>query len=352
MKYLLAASLFVLVVSGPRAHADVKFEQLSFEAACKRAAKEHKSVMVDVYTDWCHWCKVLDQKTYTDKAVAAYADEHLIAIKINAEQGDGVAFAQKAAVHGFPTVIFFDEAGAESYRVGGYEPPTKFLTSMTVGTMGSLSTLEARVEQNPTDARAAFALAERYNSTSNPAKAVELYTRVVVLDTNNKLHLAEQAALPLAYASLNAGSTGALESFLQTYPAATVNVDIHEILMETYLRKQDVENARIHFSSLRTAHPEDYRLVNAFAWECATNKVYLDSALAYTETTVANAKDPGEKAVFLGTRAEVLFAMKKLGDAIRTDKDALALLPREQKYDRLRADLQRQLKKITEATLD
>ena len=42
----------------------------SFATAMEQARAEQKYVMVDFFTTWCHWCKVLDEKTYTDDRVS------------------------------------------------------------------------------------------------------------------------------------------------------------------------------------------------------------------------------------------------------------------------------------------
>lgn len=44
-----------------------------------------KKVFIDVYTDWCGWCKKMDKSTFTDPAVAAYINKHYYAVKFNAE---------------------------------------------------------------------------------------------------------------------------------------------------------------------------------------------------------------------------------------------------------------------------
>jgi thioredoxin-related protein len=50
-----------------------------------KAVKENKILIVDVYTDWCYWCKVMDKKTYEDKEIVAKINEYAIAVKFNPE---------------------------------------------------------------------------------------------------------------------------------------------------------------------------------------------------------------------------------------------------------------------------
>jgi len=57
--------------------------------------KQAKKVIVDVYTDWCRWCKVMDQKTFTDAALIKYLNENYHMVKFNAEIKDELTFKGK-----------------------------------------------------------------------------------------------------------------------------------------------------------------------------------------------------------------------------------------------------------------
>lgn len=98
-----------------------------------------KVVMLDFYTDWCGYCKKLDEEVYPEagvkQAMAAYEFR-----KINAEQGDANhALAQKYKVDGFPTIVFVDPKGNEVHRIVGYEPAAQFAEE--------LNTLTAKTKQ-------------------------------------------------------------------------------------------------------------------------------------------------------------------------------------------------------------
>ena len=40
-------------------------EWYSFNEGIALAKKENKHIVLDFYTDWCGWCKVMDQKTFS-----------------------------------------------------------------------------------------------------------------------------------------------------------------------------------------------------------------------------------------------------------------------------------------------
>lgn len=85
-------SLFFLVaiVGGLATQAQVNW--ISFEEALEQSKKEPKKILVDIYTDWCGYCKKMDVNTYSNKKLAAYINKHYYAVKFNAEQRPSVTF--------------------------------------------------------------------------------------------------------------------------------------------------------------------------------------------------------------------------------------------------------------------
>jgi len=65
---------------------------ISFEEAITLNKTNPKPIIVDVYTDWCHWCKVMDKKTYSNKTIVAYINANYYAVKFDAEQKEPVTF--------------------------------------------------------------------------------------------------------------------------------------------------------------------------------------------------------------------------------------------------------------------
>jgi thiol:disulfide interchange protein len=101
-------------VAGP----GVAFAQGSFDEALARARSEKRLLLVDVYTDWCGWCKKLEREVFSDGRVAAAAKD-LVAVRVNAEKG-GEKVAERYDVQGYPTVLFVDGSGKVVKRVDGF----------------------------------------------------------------------------------------------------------------------------------------------------------------------------------------------------------------------------------------
>lgn len=58
-----------------------------------------KKLLVDLYTDWCGWCKKMDKVTFQNPEIAKYLNDNYIPIKFNAEQKEEIVF--KDELHKF-----------------------------------------------------------------------------------------------------------------------------------------------------------------------------------------------------------------------------------------------------------
>ena len=62
-----------------------KVQWISVAELQRTYSKDPRPIIVDVYTSWCGWCKVMDKETYRNTKVADYINEHFYAVKLDAE---------------------------------------------------------------------------------------------------------------------------------------------------------------------------------------------------------------------------------------------------------------------------
>lgn len=60
-----------------------------------RMKKEPRKVFMDVYTDWCGWCKKMEATTFKNKDLVRYMNHNFYAVRLNAEQRDSIRFVGK-----------------------------------------------------------------------------------------------------------------------------------------------------------------------------------------------------------------------------------------------------------------
>lgn len=115
-----------------------KSKHYNFESGLAEAKKQNKLILIDVYTDWCKWCKKMDSDVYSNKEITEYLEDNFIFVKLNGEGNSKITYnnrvvtetviAKQFGVDGFPTTIFLKSNGSLISSMPGYYPPDKFLT--------------------------------------------------------------------------------------------------------------------------------------------------------------------------------------------------------------------------------
>ena len=149
MKKLLAFPLLItalLTLGGLQAQ---EIDWMSWDEAVALAASEKnpKKVFVDVYTDWCGWCKRMDKDTFQNPEVAAYMSQNYYMVKMDGEGTEPITYKGQtyefvaqgrngyhqlaaALLQGrlsYPTVVFLDENFQMLSPVPGYQKADAFL---------------------------------------------------------------------------------------------------------------------------------------------------------------------------------------------------------------------------------
>ncbi|MDD8018985.1 MAG: thioredoxin fold domain-containing protein [Bacteroidota bacterium] len=134
MKKIFFVSLMVMLSTISLAK-DLRWK--NFNDGIAEAKKSGKKVLVDVYTDWCTWCKKMDEVTYSDKNIKTYLEKNYVLIKLNAEGNENISyagqkispaqFAQQMGIDGYPATLFLDGRGEPITVLPGYSEPKMFI---------------------------------------------------------------------------------------------------------------------------------------------------------------------------------------------------------------------------------
>ena len=90
---LLGAGLVAFTIQKPaNTSCTATLKWYTWEEAAELNKTAPKKILVDVYTDWCGWCKRMDQSTFADSTVAAYVAANFYPVKLNAEQKADIQF--------------------------------------------------------------------------------------------------------------------------------------------------------------------------------------------------------------------------------------------------------------------
>lgn len=165
---LFSAAVLIAAAAGafPAAARAAEPRWLGWNAGLKEAAATHRPVLVDVYTDWCGWCKRMDRDVYSRPEIRDYLARRFVVVRLDAESPDaatyegrqhtGRSLAGRFRVSGYPTTIFLRESGEHLVNVPGYVPADRFLLLLRYvgdGHMERGETFEAFVRDAPAESK-------------------------------------------------------------------------------------------------------------------------------------------------------------------------------------------------------
>lgn len=141
MKNILTAAviaLLFLVSNEISAQEKSKINWMSIDQAFAAIKKEPRKIVIDVYTDWCGWCKVMDKNTFSDAKVIDFVNKKYYAVKLNAEQAGQIKVGDKTYTYpdlasqlmqgrmSYPTIVYLDEKFNMIQPIPGYQDAKAF----------------------------------------------------------------------------------------------------------------------------------------------------------------------------------------------------------------------------------
>jgi uncharacterized protein len=110
-----------LALASQAAAAPIHWQTRWTDAVFAQAAQQHRFVILDLHAVWCHWCHVMDEKTYGDPRVQALIAKHYVPISVDADGDPGLT--SRYGDWGWPATIVLAADGSEIVKRRGYIPP-------------------------------------------------------------------------------------------------------------------------------------------------------------------------------------------------------------------------------------
>jgi len=115
-------------------------EWMTLTEALEKQKTQPKKIFIDIYTDWCSWCKVMSKNTFSHQQIAGYINQYFYPVRFDAETTDTIEYLGKQYVNkgagrrpthelayvltnnrpSYPTITYLDEKGAMIQPLPGY----------------------------------------------------------------------------------------------------------------------------------------------------------------------------------------------------------------------------------------
>jgi len=128
-----------------------KINWMTWEEAIEANKTEPKQIFIDVYTEWCGWCKKMDAGTFTEPNIIAYMNKYFYAIKLDAEMKETIVFNDhtfvnpnpegKRSAHtlavslldskmSYPSFVILDQGFNRINILNGYQKPEPLMANL------------------------------------------------------------------------------------------------------------------------------------------------------------------------------------------------------------------------------
>ena len=233
----------------------------SLAEARGKAAAGGLLIIVDLFTDWCGWCREMDRNTWANPAVVAKSRSYVF-LKLNAETDpDGMELQRKFGVQSYPMVLLLDSSGAEFERLEGYLPAERFLERLKLALEDpdSLGNLRGRAHGEPANLEVRLRLGKRLFSRLALEEARAEFERIVAADPENRSRVADSALLHVALCQASVRETDdalrTLDRLRQSYPDSSVVPNAILLSGEILLRVGRRDAARSRLEAFLDRYP-------------------------------------------------------------------------------------------------
>lgn len=241
-------------------------------AAFAEARKTDKIVLVDLFADWCGWCKVMDAEVFSTPAFKQYA-ERFVLLRVDVEDGShGSEIQRRFRANSLPTLLLLDSRQALIGSIQGFVETDRLLQRLSLEVRqhdGYVARVEAVLAGS--DSESQQAMAKELHGKGDGERAAKLFEKVIATGALTGDELA-WAKLQLADSYRMAGrfedarsAARALKKGLETGSPQSVQISERVDLLLLYIAggAHDCQNAASALAAFEKGYPKSPYLKDA-----------------------------------------------------------------------------------------
>lgn len=273
----------------------------TWKEAVAEATKLNKPIFVDAYTTWCSPCKAMEKNIFPLAEVGKYYNEHFISYRMDVEKGEGIDFAKKYTITGYPSFLFFNADGSIAHHTqgsNGVDNSNGFINLGKEATNPELALFSLKAQYDKGNRTSAFIL--KYVLAKIRAYHFTKYCQVE-MDEYIKLN-----PIPLRITTDNWTFIKSFISdiqhpyfkellkekakFIALFGEHEVSQKIYSTEMDYYLDNKEWEKYSLSATNLmKNVSPVDIWTVNDIAWnfnEHINNQIHLNKAKDWIQRAI------------------------------------------------------------------
>ncbi|EMO14766.1 PF03190 family protein [Leptospira santarosai str. CBC523] len=261
---LLSFPVFVLfcIVFCPPISAEIQWEK-SVKTAFEKAKTEGKPIFIDVYADWCGYCKTLKNEIYPKKEVQLELSK-FVALSLDGDTFPNLK--RKYGIKGYPSILFLDKNGSLIDKITGM-PDSKMILKLLKNAY-SRKNLEKeyleKLAKDPNGVKTNFQTGVYYFEAKEYAKAVRFFQKAIDTDDTRNTDKKHDALFNLGISYLEVGNFKSAIATFNSYISRYPNGDLSSVLFfraNAYEELNQKEEAKADYKKVLelTTDPEEKR---------------------------------------------------------------------------------------------
>lgn len=179
-KSILAVLGLLLLAASPLSAAAPQGWLTSFDAALEKAAASDRMILVDLYAEWCGWCKVLEEKVFTTPEFRDFTRDFVL-LRVDVDDGaDGSALQARFGLYNLPTTLLMDADRVKIGTVEGFAPMPAFLERLSAEIASYRAFLDFYEQTKASDDLALlYRLSQELHARGDGARAVVVLRQIL-----------------------------------------------------------------------------------------------------------------------------------------------------------------------------
>ncbi|WP_036096085.1 tetratricopeptide repeat protein [Leptospira weilii] len=208
--------------------AEIQWEN-SVKAAFEKAKADGKPIFIDVYADWCGYCKTLKNEIYPKKEVQLELSK-FVTLSLDGDRFPNLK--RKYGIKGYPSILFLDQNGSLIDKITGM-PDSKMILKLLKNAYARRNLEKEHLDlltKDPNGIKANFQAGVYYFEAKEYTKAIQFFQKAIDSNDTKDDDKKHDALFNLGISYLEIGNFKSAIATFNSYISKFPNGDISSVL--------------------------------------------------------------------------------------------------------------------------